>query len=177
MDLVFAILMISYCAVLILLLSIPLRRRAIMLRAGSRIFEIKHRKSAFFKTLFIVFLCAVLIFVIQSRYFSIFVDIAFCGTAVLGVEFAARQFSLMSLCGAWQNAVIVDTEVVLYDDIVVFPVLQLPPSEQKNYSPNVLVVETKSRGTVNLIFSSEEICKKVLDVIFTERPELKPQSE
>ena len=177
MDITFILLLISYCASLVILLSIPLRRRAVLLRAGRRIVEIKAKKRAFFKTLFIVLLCWLIIFVVKIRYFSVFVEIAFCGTAILGIEFAARQFSLMTLNGAWQNALIVDSEAVLYDDIAVFPVLQLPASEQKNYPKNVLVIETKSRGTVQLIFKDENLLNKVLDVVFTERPDLKPAVE
>ena len=175
MDIISIILLASYCAMFILLLTIPLRRRAIMLRAGRRIFAIPTKKRTFFKGAAIILLCVALVFVIKTRYFSVFVDIAFCGTAILGVEFVARLFSVATLCGAWQNAVLLDTEVVLYDDIIVFPVLQLPPEEQKNYPANLLVAETKSRGTVNLIFPSAEVCQKVLEVIFTERPELKPE--
>lgn len=174
MDLVFILIAVSYAFSLVLLLSIPLRRRAVALRAGDRIFAIPAKKRTFAKTVFIVFLCALIIYVTASRLFSIYVDIALCGTAILGVEFASRQFALMTMGGAWQNAVIVETESLLYDEIEVFPVLQLPPEEQKNYSPNVLLVQTKKRGTVQLIFPDTETCRKVLEVIFSQRPELKP---
>lgn len=177
MDIISILAVGSYCAAIILLLTIPLRRRAVMLRAGDRIFAIPFRKRAFFKAAFIVFLGALIIYVTLSRMFSLFVDIAFCGTALLGIEFAARQFALMAMGGAWQNAVIVDTETLLYDEIEVFPILQLPPEEQKNYSPNVLIAQTKSRGAVQLIFPNAEICRKVLEVIFTQCPDLKPQSD
>ena len=40
MDIISIILLASYCAMFILLLTIPLRRRALMLRAGRRIFAI-----------------------------------------------------------------------------------------------------------------------------------------
>ena len=175
MDIVFILTAATYALFMILLLSIPLRRRAVALRSGDRIFAIPAKKRTFVKAAFIVFLCALIVYVTQSRMFSIFVDIAFCGTAVLGVEFAARQFALMTMGGAWQNAVIVDTETLLYDEIEVFPVLQLPPDEQKNYSANVLIAQTKKRGSVQLIFPDKETCRKVLEVIFTQRPELKPQ--
>ena len=175
MDLVFIFIAVSYALSLALLLSIPLRRRAVALRAGDRIFAIPAKKMTFVKTAFIVFLCALIIYVTSSRLFSVFVDAAFCGTAVLGIEFSARQFALMTMGGAWQNAVIVDTETLLYDEIEVFPVLQLPPDEQKNYSANVLIAQTKKRGSVQLIFPDKETCRKVLEVIFTQRPELKPQ--
>ena len=49
MDITFILLLISYCASLVILLSIPLRRRAVLLRAGRRIVEIKAKKRAFFK--------------------------------------------------------------------------------------------------------------------------------
>jgi hypothetical protein len=177
MDIVFILLLISYCASLVILLSIPLRRRAVALRAGSRLYPIAAKKSGFVKGLFIVFLCAAIIFFVQTRYFSVFVNIAFCGTAVLGIEFAARLFTLLGLSGAWQNAVICGTDIVLYDEIVIFPVLQLPPEEQASYPKNVLTVETKNRGQVNLFFPDEASCKKTLEVIFAQRPELKPDSE
>lgn len=176
MDIVFILLLISYCASLIILLSIPLRRRAITLRAGSRLYPIAAKKSGFVKGLFIVFLCAAIIFFVQTRYFSVFVNIAFCGTAVLGIEFATRLFTLLGLSGAWQNAVICGSDLVLYDEIEIFPILQLPPEEQASYPKNVLTVQTKNRGQINLFFSDEAACKKTLEVIFAQRPELKPEA-
>ena len=41
----------------------------------------------------------------------------------------------------------------------------------------MLVIETKSRGTVQLIFKDENLLNKVLEVVFTERPDLKPAVE
>lgn len=163
----------SYCAVLVLLFTIPFRRRAVVLRAGKVVWSFGKKKDLLVKGIFICILCALMIYVISIRRFSVFVQIAFCGTAILGVELAVRELSLYGLNGVFVNGIIYGTDFVDFDDIATFPVLQLPENEQEHYPKNVLVIATRSRGKVELIFESEEKCRQVTEAIFKQRPDLK----
>jgi len=165
--------LVSYCAFLILLFSIPVRRRAAFLRAGSSIYSLKNKKSVLIKSILILLLCGLLVFVDYLRVFSVFVDIAICGTAILGAELTVRELCLYKMNGIYQNCIILGSDFVVYDDIMGLPVLQLPEEEQKKYQKNILYLVTKSKGNQQLIFDSDDDCKKAMEIILKDKPELR----
>ena len=65
--------------------------------------------------------------------------------------------------GVYQNGLIAPSAVVFYEDIIGFPVLELPPEEQENYSKNTLVLVTKKSSHLEIFFSSEKECREVLE--------------
>jgi len=67
--------------------------------------------------------------------------------------------------GIYENCVITNGVTVFYSDIVTFPILNFPEEEQEKYDHANLVAATKSKGNINLVFSSEEECKKATELI------------
>lgn len=65
--------------------------------------------------------------------------------------------------GVYQKGIIAPSTIVFYEDILGFPVFELPPEEQENYPKNTLILVTKKASRQEIIFSSEKECREVLE--------------
>lgn len=143
--------------------TIPFRRIKILGKAGKLKLKIKNKPKLLFISIYVF--CAALPFVIVFRNFSILYNIMFCLISVLGMEMTVRDSCTQGAYGVYENAVIANGICVFYDDIVCFPILEFPPEEQEKYDHANLVIATKTKGNVNVIFSSEEECSQATDII------------
>ena len=64
--------------------------------------------------------------------------------------------------GVYRNGFIVPSAIIFYEDILSFPVFELPVEEQKQYAKNTLIVVTKKRGQQEIVFSTDEECEAVV---------------
>lgn len=65
--------------------------------------------------------------------------------------------------GVYQKGLIAPSAVFFYEDILGFPVFELPPEEQAHYAKNTLIVVTKKASRQEIIFSSDEECRAVVE--------------
>lgn len=142
--------------------SIP-RSKKIMSQAGKLLLPVKNRSKIFFmgNYLWALFLP----FILLIRDFRPAYEIIFCLVSVAGAEMNTRDFITKGQYGVYENCVIANGVTVFFDDIVTFPILNLPEEEQEKYDHANLVVATKSRGNENLVFSSPEECARATEII------------
>ena len=89
----------------------------------------------------------------------------FCIVAVLACEMISKDFIMAGKYGVYENCIAVNGVTIFYDDIVTFPILNLPEDEQEKYDHANLVVSTKSKGNENLIFNDTDECTKATELI------------
>lgn len=166
---IFAI--ISYILIAVVLLYFPLYKKNILVKLGKCHVDKKKKKSIL--SVFIYVLCFVMVLIELFRDLGLTLNFLISGCAVLGVYIITKEIVLYSINGIYEKGLVCNSEVVLYDDIMSFPVLQLPKDEQKNYDPSFLVISIGRKDNINLSYESEEECKIVLDQILTICPSLK----
>ena len=153
----------TYIALLAELVSITFRAKKIMARAGEKKLSVKNRVKITFVIIYAV--CFALPVILVFREFSVLYNIAFCLVSVLGAEVITRDACVTGKYGVYENCVIAGGLYVFYDDIVVFPVLELPEEEQADFDGANLVISKKSKGNIDMPFSSVEECKAAVKVI------------
>lgn len=143
--------------------SIFLRKKRILSSAG----ELKMKLKSKVKIVFILIyaFCFALPAVIFFRNFSFLYSVTFCLVAVLGCEVTTRDTCTLGINGVYQNCVVIGDTKLYFDDIVSFPILELPEEEQEHYDHHVLIAASRLKGNVNLIFQTEEECRAATALI------------
>lgn len=83
-------------------------------------------------------------------------NIMFAAICVMSVYLITKENGNHRYYGVYEKGLIAPSYMFFYDDIMSFPVFELPLEEQEHYAKNTLVVVTKSKGKFEIIFESEE---------------------
>lgn len=153
----------TYAILAVILAGMPSRSKKIMADAGSLKMAVKNKPKISFIIIFIAVL--ILPFVVLFRDYSLLYTVMFCLISIMGSYITARDACLWGHYGVYENCVIAGGICVKYDDIVTFPILNLPLEEQENYDQANLVISTKSKGNLNMVFSSAEECKAAAEIV------------
>lgn len=159
-NLIFII--IAYCCIAGIYGSIPFRRKKILTVCGQK--ELDFAKKPGMKPIIITVLSIVLIATLFFRDFG-YAGFIIAGCAVLGVFLITKEAALLPLYGVYEKGIIASGTFIAFDDIVTFPVLNLPAEEQAHYAKNTLVVASAEKGNVELVFADEEECSKVVQLL------------
>lgn len=143
--------------------TIPFRSKKLMTSAGNLKMALKNRSKAYFYAMyaFAFILPAIILF----RNYSLAYNLMFALVAVMGAELTSRDFITKGKYGIYENCAIVNGITVFFNDIVTFPILNLPEDEQEKYDHANLVAATKSKGNVNLVFANIEECQAATKLI------------
>lgn len=152
----------------LLVLTIFLRKKSILKRAGKCVFSARPRSAKFSASIIV---CAPLIML-----FSAFVDLRFyfkwmlCAVALLATEIAVREASTLHSSGVYENGVVTEGEVILFTDI----------SGAKKGSETgeirgecIAELEVRGKGMRRITYADEGERDAVLKAIFECRPQLK----
>ena len=152
----------------LLVLTIFLRKKSILKRAGKCVFSARPRPAKFSAGIIV---CAPFIML-----FSAFVDLRFyfkwmlCAVALLATEIAVREASTLHSSGVYENGVVTEGEVILFTDI----------SGAKKGSAMgeirgdcVAELEVRGKGMRRITYADEGERDAVLKAIFECRPQLK----
>lgn len=161
----FKLILIIFTYILLLadLGTVPFRSKKIMTSAGKLVMPLKNRSKLFFISMYLwaFFLPAILLI----RDFRPVYQIIFCLVSVMGCEMNTKDFITKGRYGVYEHCVISNGLTIFFNDIVTFPILNLPEDEQEKYDHSNLVVATKSKGNENLVFSSVEECTSATKLI------------
>lgn len=171
METKFIIGLAAFVIFLMMFISVPLRILNLKKKSGEKIIALKN--GGIKKSVLILIVALFLIFIPFFRDFKIWVQILFCGCALLAENLAMSDFVNFNRCGIYENGIFENGKFIAFSEITSFPVLQLPEEERKNYESNVLILTTKKKGKDALIFADEEEYFTVVTTIFELHPELK----
>lgn len=113
------------------------------------------------------------------RKFELYIAIILDAVAVLGIETTVKDFILQQLSGVYENAIIVDSRLILKSDIVALPTLEYENSEEyikskqsDMYSADSLETAEKSlkiisatSGEIFISFANKEQREKAVEVM------------
>lgn len=143
----------------VLISTVPFRKKKILSLCGKKLMDVKNSQTT---RVFLIYLfCLLLPAVLLIRDFGTATEIIDCAISVLAFEMGTRELSLKGIYGVYENALIAGSTTVEYDDIMAFPVLELPEEEQANYDNTSLSIVCNKKGSMNIAFSSLEECKAV----------------
>ncbi|MCQ2591749.1 MAG: hypothetical protein MJ188_03105 [Treponema sp.] len=108
------------------------------------------------------FMAIVFLLILLFRDFG-FMSVIFAAIAVLAVYIITRDGGNYKYFGVYEKGIIAPSALIFYEDIMTFPVFELPLDEQAHYPKNTLVVVTKTKGKQEIVFDSEEQCQKVVE--------------
>ena len=151
----------------LLVLTIFLRKKLILKRAGKCMFSARPRPAKFSAAIIV---CAPFIML-----FSVFVDLRFyfkwmlCAVALLATEIAVREASTLRSSGVYENGVVTEGEVILFTDICGAK----KGSETGEIRGECIVeLDVRGKGTRRISYADEGERDAVLQAIFGFRPQL-----
>ena len=171
MDLKILRIIILICSLLVyfgIIFTIPLRRKAILKRAGNLIFLVKC-KSIIVQILIIV-CCGLILAILAYRELGLVGDIVVCLVSILGVAMGASELSLYKNCGIYENGIIGNGFYLPYSEIYSIPVLSQDNSDLKDNSSTLLKVITDKKGTVSFSYDNPEEFKQVVEKLSEIKP-------
>ncbi|WP_294429678.1 hypothetical protein [uncultured Treponema sp.] len=169
----FGMLSAALIAYIVILCSIPRRRKKIFSQAGECVMPLKVPSSK--KWVWIAVLAFILILVVPLRNFGWFINVVLLGTALFAAELAAREASGVGKAGIYENMLISGTSSVLWSEVYSLPTLAYendPETTQVDFKTLRIIMQN---GTEQLIvFESEEERAKAVEEILRLAPKLKP---
>lgn len=162
MDIRLIIGIISYLLVFASIISIPIKRKSIDNISGKLILGFPKNKPVMTIIVDIVSLILITSVNLILKNYSLLIIIILCGCGVLGAWIVAGDAAMGPKYGLYENGIIAAGKFISYDDIITFPILNLPIEEQKNHPDNVLSIATRKYGLIDIVFSSEEVCNQVI---------------
>lgn len=158
-----------------ILLSIPFRRKRVLLRAGALRMKLDVASSK--KWVAIAVVAAVLLLVVPLRNFGLLVSAIMLGCALLASEIAAREAAGCGHAGIYENMLVSGTSAILWSDVASLPTLAYeddPDTTQVDKSTLRVLTED---GSVQLIlFKSVEERMKAVAAILELQPHLRPEN-
>lgn len=160
---------VSYIVCALILVSVPFRRMAVSKKAGKQVMKVTG--SSIITVICIYVLALLLISVLWLRNFGNAMNVVMCCCGILAFELMTREISLYKKYGIYEKAIVYDGMILGFENIAGFPVLRLPAEDQKNYDSKTLVIQTKTKGTRNFTFRTEEEYRKAVEKLFELNPD------
>lgn len=161
MDINLILVVISFILFGASLIAIPLKRKSVMALTGNPL--ILFPKKGYGLIIGVEIVAVVLITILFFIRYSFFVSAVLCGCGVLGAWIVVGEASLGPKYGLYENGIVAVGKYIPFDDIVTYPVFNLPKSEQANHPDNVLVIACRKYGNVEIVFDSAEVCSQVVN--------------
>ena len=158
---------------ILILCSIPHRRRKILSRAGKRVMPLSVPSSR--KWVVTAVLAFVLILIVPLRNFGWFVNVVLLGAALFASEIAAREAGGCGKAGIYENMLVSGTSAVLWSDILSLPTLAYENDEETTQVDFKMlrVILTDGREQM-ILFESEEERSRAVTEILKLAPHLRP---
>jgi len=103
-----------------------------------------------------------------------FVNCIMCAIGVLGTEMAVQEVITAKCCGVYANGLIAEGRFIPFSDILGIPLLSLPKNKQELHDTGVLELVTKKRTNMQIIYSTEDECRRVVEKLVELEPRLNP---
>ena len=143
--------------------AIPVKRKKVIDEAGECIYGFPKKRTGFMIGVEVT--AFVLITLSYFIRYTFFVTIILCACGVLGAWIVVGEAALGGKYGLYENGIVAVGKYIPYDDIVTFPILNLPKDEQLNYPQNELVIASRKYGNIEIPFDSDEICREVVHLL------------
>ena len=160
MDIYLILTIVSYILFALSIIMIPYKRNNTLKEAGNMILGFPVPPSK--KTLLVQIVGFVLITIVFFIRYEILITIILCACGILGAWIVMPEAALGSKYGLYENGIIAVGKFIPYEDIMAFPILSLPKSEQMNHPQNVLTLVSRKYGKLELYFENDEICMEVI---------------
>lgn len=162
---------VSFFLYVLLIVSIPLRKKYALKKAGSCIIAVKKRKDA--AGLGVLICCPVLIATLLLRNLAPYMNVVIGVVALTAAELTVRELSYASISGLYENGIIGSGRYISFDDIISLPLLQLPKNERIKYNGAILQLATKKHGIVQITFADETECVRITTELLKMQKRLK----
>lgn len=163
---------VSLCAYVLLAATLPLRRAKMLRKAGERELPVKPRMLKF--AVVVLVCCPLLILLVLFRDMGIFVNCIMCAIGILGTEMAVREVMTSKCSGVYANGLVAEGQFIPFADILGIPFLSLPKNQQDVHDTGVLELVTKKRTNMQIIYSNEDECRRVIEKLVELEPRLNP---
>ncbi|MCK9169374.1 MAG: hypothetical protein M0P01_03090 [Treponema sp.] len=162
----------AFCAYALLVATLPLRRSKMLKKAGTLELPVKPRLLKF--AVIVLVCCPLLILLVLFRDMGVFIDGIMCAIAILGTEMAIHEVMTAKCSGVYTNGIVAEGQLIPFSDIVGVPLLSLPENQQALHDTGVLDLVTKKRTNMQIIYSNEDECRRVIDKLVELEPRLNP---
>ena len=172
-DFRYVVVLIATAFYILILTTIPIRVKYIMRRIGKMIFPTTAKKP--FLDIFIIIFAALLITLLFFRNVGLLGTIAICLVAILGTAMGSEELALLKKNGVYKNGIIFGGNHIPLDEIYALQVFYNESEDESANKENkrVLKILTNKKGTITLIYSSEEECRNVVDTLQKLSPEIR----
>ncbi len=166
---------VAACIYLVILISIPFRRRKVSEQAGKLVMPLRVVSSR--RWIMIAIFAALLIGLVPLRLeaLGLFVSVVLQACALIGMELAARDAVVQKQAGIYEHMLIASTHTILWSDILGLPTLSYEDDEETTMvDKRVLQLVTQDGSNIDIIFYDEKERQAAVEKILEVAPELKP---
>ncbi|MBQ9205594.1 MAG: hypothetical protein IJ158_02650 [Treponema sp.] len=169
----FSMLGLALLGYIVILCTIPYRRKKIFAQAGALVFPLKAKPSK--KWVVIAVMAFILILIVPLRNYGWFVNLVLLAAALFATEIAAREAAGIGKVGIYTHMLVSGTSAVLWSDIFSLPTLAYEnDAETTQVDFKTLRVITKNGTEQLILFESEEERSQAVAQILQLAPHLKP---
>lgn len=173
---------VSYIVYICVLCSYPLRKKNLLRQTGKCILALSRKRQPL---VYIVLICAPLLILLQRfRDLGVPINIILSGCAVLGAEVVLREYNLASLAGVYEQAVIADSRVIFFRNILALPTLAYENSGETSTEENSsslydrsLKIVTSHSGVIFIGFTDKSERDKAVDAICSQKPDVDTRNQ
>ena len=162
------IVIVSLCAYAALIAFLPLRKARMLKSAGSYEMPVKPRMLKF--AIIVLICCPLLILLILFRDMGLMTNCVMCGVSLLGTEMAVREILTAKCSGVYTNGLVADGHFIPFSEIFGIPFFSLTDEQQELHDTGVLDLVTKRKTNQQIIFSTEDEFRRVIEKILELEP-------
>lgn len=159
----------SFIIYLIILVTIPIRRRYILSKLGK--IRVRVLKKNTKMQVLCVLIAGIVILLLLFRDFGIFVNLIICLTAILAAAMSSEDASLSSFAGLYEKGIIGEGHFLLVSEM--FSILEPDSFVSQETASRTLRIQTVKKGIVTFTFALQEEKKAVFESLLEICPSLK----
>ena len=161
---------VSFVMYVLMLVSVPLRKKIILKRAGRCILKI--RKNRLFMQVVAITFAGLLLALLFIRNLGSAGNVIICLVSILATAMSSEEIALNDVSGLYENGIIADGHFLMLSEIFAIPALSYSKEEQERQNANALVIQTDKRGVVTFAFPTPRERDAVLDGLLKLNPNL-----
>ncbi|MBD5411080.1 MAG: hypothetical protein HDR53_08415 [Treponema sp.] len=164
-DMRFMVVIAATTFYILIIATIPIRLKYIAKRIGEKIFSTVPKKP-FLNILTLIF-SALLIVLLFFRDAGLLGTIVICLVAIIGAAMGSEELALLKKSGVYKNGILFGGNYIPLNEIYALQFFYNETEDKYANEENkrVLKILTNKRGTITLIYASEEECRKVVNTL------------
>lgn len=153
-----------------ILLSIPVRKKIDLRKAGKLIASLPKAKVA--NDFLIISVCACLIVLCTFKSFGLMMNLIVSGCALMGTFISSKEIAHLGHEGLYENCIIANSNILPLKEMMNIPEILVSDKDKEYFDKTTLMIKKQNGNIQNYIFSSHEEKMGFINKLLEIKPEL-----